>query len=106
MPALTITIYPIVQGAKFDIDYLVNTHLPLAMKHWAPYGLLSYEVTQFSAFGAEQPLYHAQLSMEWERPECVERALQAPDSKVVLDNVPNFTSVMGVSMFGEVKIRK
>ncbi|KAF2442188.1 ethyl tert-butyl ether degradation EthD [Karstenula rhodostoma CBS 690.94] len=45
MPAQISVLYP--RKATFDLDYYLATHMPLAAKHWTPYGLRKYTVTQY-----------------------------------------------------------
>lgn len=83
MPASTTILYPAEEGAKFDMDYLLNTHMPLVMKHWERYGLKGYEVTQFDAIGGQKSQYIAQCILKWDKPESVEKATQGPKAKDV-----------------------
>ena len=34
-------LYPAKEGAKFDLDYYLATHMPLVSKHWSGLGLKS-----------------------------------------------------------------
>jgi hypothetical protein len=37
--AITITVlYPNTPGSRFDLDYFVNTHIPLVETHWGAGG--------------------------------------------------------------------
>lgn len=83
MPTSTTILYPAQEGAKFDMDYFLSTHMPLAMKHWEQYGLKGYDVTQFDAIGGQKPLYSVQCIMRWDKPESVEKAMQGPEAKEV-----------------------
>ena len=82
-PTTTTILYPAEEGARFDMDYFLTTHMPLAMKHWQQYGLKGYEVTQFHAIGGQKPQYCAQCIMKWETPESVEKATLGPEAKDV-----------------------
>ncbi|KAF2815864.1 NAD(P)-binding protein [Mytilinidion resinicola] len=82
-PFSTTVLYPAKEGAKFDMDYLLSSHMPLAMKHWAQYGLKGYEITQYEPIGEQKPLYSAQVVMKWDRPESVEMAMRAPEAQIV-----------------------
>ncbi|KAF2488334.1 NAD(P)-binding protein [Lophium mytilinum] len=82
-PFSTTVLYPAKEGAKFDMDYLISTHMPLAMTHWAQYGLKGYEVTQYAPIPGQKLLYSAQLIMKWDRFESVGIAMQAPGAKIM-----------------------
>ena len=47
MPALIYVSYPRVEGAKFDMDFYLNTHMKLVEKHWGPCGMKDWTVVQF-----------------------------------------------------------
>jgi hypothetical protein len=44
MPAHATILYP--RKANFNMEYYLASHMPLAWKHWTPYGLKKYTVTQ------------------------------------------------------------
>ena len=83
MPVFTTVLYPNEEGAIFNMDYFLGTHLPLAMKHWEQYGCQGYEVTQFDAMGGQKPMYSVQMIMKWEKPESLVNVMQGPDWQVV-----------------------
>jgi len=47
MPAAIYVTYPRKEGATFDMDYYINTHMQLVAKHWGPYSMKDWTVTQF-----------------------------------------------------------
>ena len=81
-PTFTTVLYP-AEGTNFNIDYFVNTHMPLAMKHWAQYGLKGYDVVQFDTASKQKPKYAAQCIFKWDQPDSVEKATQGPEAKIV-----------------------
>lgn len=45
MAPITITVlYPNVEDATFNLEYYLQTHMPLAMQHFGPHGLIGYRV--------------------------------------------------------------
>ena len=51
--------YPREPGKKFDLDYYMNSHLPLVQQKFAPFGLTTIEVDQGleSPGGGESPFF-------------------------------------------------
>ncbi|KAF1959361.1 hypothetical protein CC80DRAFT_440824 [Byssothecium circinans] len=94
--ATVIVLYPSKEGAKFDLDYYTSTHMVLAEKTWKPHGLLSWKVMTF----AEGP-YSVGAEVAFESLAAFQKAMQAPDAKVVADDVKNFSSVEPVFVVGE-----
>ncbi|GAB7349215.1 hypothetical protein MBLNU459_g8379t2 [Dothideomycetes sp. NU459] len=89
-------LYP--KGAKFDMDYYLSTHMPLAQKHWAPLGMTSYKVLKF---GDDQP-YSVQATLEWPSVDAFVKATQAPATKEILGDVPNFSDKQPTIIPGEI----
>lgn len=90
--------YPRKDGAKFDMDYYLSTHMPLIAKHWKKYGLKSYTVTQLSG---DSP-YSVSVVMEWESSEAFGKALKDDGNKEVMGDVANFSSESPVLIAGDV----
>jgi hypothetical protein len=82
-PIYVTILYSAEEGVFFDIDYLVNTHMPLAMKEWKRYGLLSWEITQFDMTNNPKSKYAAQLIQKWDDLEGMEEAIKSPEGKIV-----------------------
>ena len=82
-PINTTVLYPAEEGARFDMDYFLNTHMPLVMKHWEQYGLKGYEVTQFDTIGGQKIRDNVQLILKWDKPESVEKATLGQEAKIV-----------------------
>ena len=79
----TLVLYPEEDGAKFDMEYYLRKHLPLAMAQWGPYGLQSYEVTKFEALPGQKLPYSAVCVMKWDNAEGAGKAMQGPGAKIV-----------------------
>lgn len=95
----TVTVlYPRKDGAKFDLDYYLATHMPLVDKHWKKHGLKSYSVTQLSP---DAP-YSVQATMEWESSEGFKGALGDAGTKEIMGDVTNFSSESPVLVAGDV----
>ena len=46
-----VVLYPNPEGATFDMDYYLATHMPLVSESWSQYGLKGWEVVQFGPGG-------------------------------------------------------
>ncbi|KAL7905277.1 hypothetical protein GGI35DRAFT_461281 [Trichoderma velutinum] len=77
------------EGEYFNMDYYINTHMPIANKQWGPLGMKSWQVIQS---GPDAPFYGGVL-FTWEKPEDAANALTAEESKPVFADVPNFTNL-------------
>lgn len=91
-------LYPRKDGAKFDMDYYLATHMPLVAKHWNKYGLKSYAVTQLSG---DAP-YSVSAVMEWESSEAFGNATKDEGTKEIMGDVANFSSESPVLIAGDV----
>lgn len=93
----TITVvYP--QGAKFNMDYYMATHMPLVQKRWSQYGLKSWKVLKF---GEDTP-YCVQATLEFDSIESFQTAASSEEAKEVLGDIPNFSDKEPVIMPGEI----
>lgn len=91
-------LYPAKEGAKFDLDYYLATHMPLVSKHWSGLGLKSWSVTKF---GPESP-YAISCHMVWESSEAIQKALKEPSAAEIMADVENFASEKPTLIAGEV----
>lgn len=96
--ALVIVAYPRKDGATFDKDYYLSTHMPLVEKHWKKHGLKSYAVSELNADGP----YTYTVVIEFESHEGFAAAGQDPNTKEVMDDVKNFSNEAPVLVHGGV----
>ncbi|MFJ4373201.1 EthD family reductase [Pseudomonas japonica] len=89
--ATLIVSYPVAEGATFDKDYYLSTHLPLAREAWGGYGLQTAQVL-FPHVG-QQPLV-ACLILRFAGQAGIDAALSAPGTPAVLADVANFTNIV------------
>lgn len=102
--AIKVTVlYPNEDGAKFDMDYYLATHMPLVSENWQKYGLKGWEVIQF-ARGADgaTPLYQVQATLSWDSKEDFGKAMASEEAKTVLGDISNFTNTQPVLIAGDV----
>lgn len=95
-------LYPKKDGAKFDLEYYLATHMPLVTKTWSSYGLKGYTVTQLSGEGP----YSISCVMEFESSEGFGKAIQDKGTAEVMKDVENFSSEKPVLVAGEIVERK
>jgi len=81
-------------GGKFDMDYYLNKHIPMADKLLVPFGLLRTEVDQ--GIGTAKPGAPAPFlvvaHLIFNSIEEMQKGFQAHDPKLAAD-VPNFTDI-------------
>jgi uncharacterized protein (TIGR02118 family) len=97
MPAgQVVVLYPRESGSTFDKSYYMSTHMPLVEKHWKKHGLKSYKVTELNADGP----YSISCVLDFDSDESFGKAAADPNTKEVMDDVDNFSSVKPVIVHG------
>ncbi|KAL7935908.1 hypothetical protein V8C35DRAFT_298544 [Trichoderma chlorosporum] len=86
---VTVLYNTLAEGDFFDMDYYLNTHMPLVQKTWSQDGLKSWQVLQCPPDG---PFYGGAV-LTWEKAEGAAKSLAAEKTKPVFDDVPNFTNL-------------
>lgn len=87
--------YPLTDGAKFDVDYYVATHMPLVRDSWTRYGL-----TSATALIPEEatPAYAAVAVLDFADGAALDAALASPEAPAVFGDVANFTDIAPVAV--------
>jgi uncharacterized protein (TIGR02118 family) len=88
-----VTVYVTYEGApdaRFDRAYYVDRHLPLVMRHWSRYGLLSVAaffpaVAQAGTLAICECRFRDQAS--------VDAAFASPEAADVMADLPHFTDL-------------
>jgi uncharacterized protein (TIGR02118 family) len=96
--AHVIVVYPRKDGATFNKEYYLSTHMPLVEKHWKKHGLKSYAVTELTGDGP----YSYSVVMEFESHEGFGAAAADENTKEVMADVPNFSSEQPTILHGGV----
>jgi uncharacterized protein (TIGR02118 family) len=86
--------YPTTEGATFDHDYYVNSHVPLALKTW---GLDNAEIDK----GVDGP-YVAAVHFTFESTDAMGAALGLPGTADVMADVANYTTISPVMQTSEI----
>jgi len=103
MPTIVTVLYPNKPDSKFDMDYYLSHHMPLAQNEFGPYGMKGWRVAKLLGSPGDQPApYSVQATLEFGSADEVGEALKNAGEKVIGD-VSNFTDLQPVLMFGEVE---
>ncbi len=82
--------YPAGEGAHFDRDYYVGTHLPLVEKEWGPFGLRT--ARGYFTSGQDGPDIAVAI-LTFSTDEAIGAALGSPATTTVLGDSANFTNI-------------
>ncbi len=95
-------LYRDMPNSKFDFNYFVNTHMPLARKRLADFGVGEFAVERGveAADGKEAP-YICITHTEFSSINDFKRGLEAHGEELLAD-VPNYTTIMPELQFSEV----
>lgn len=96
--------YPNREGSRFDLEYYVKTHKPLAEKLLAP-AILNFAVDAGINGGApgSRPPYHAIGHLTFDSLEKFYEAFM-PNIAQLQGDIPNYTDVEAVIQISEIKI--
>ena len=98
-------IYPRIDNAKFDLDYYMNTHMPLVSKLYGDYGLQDFQVDEGISLSSKVPSDNIiACYMVFDSLDNLKAALKNEGAKVMAD-VANFTNIEPTVMFGQVYSR-
>ena len=93
-------LYPIVEGANFDYDYYLNTHMPIVGKAIGEH-IQSTLVTKGVAGGPDTPAgYYAIATIVFADQSAMDSAMANIGPAV--QDIPNFTSTQPQMLMGEV----
>ena len=86
--------YPKSEGATFDHEYYVGSHVPMASKTW---GGVPYAVDK----GVDGP-YEAAVHFEFDSLEAIGAAMGVPGTADVMADVANYTTITPVMQTSEI----
>jgi uncharacterized protein (TIGR02118 family) len=90
-------------GIRFDQDYYLSTHLPIAKGVFGPHGLKNVEVMRITATpDGSKPPYQLIFSAYFESAAGLQNAMQSPQMSQVLADVPNYYDGIPDVLIGEV----
>jgi len=97
-----LVMYPNQEGAKFNVDYYLETHMPLVEKQLKPHGLVSWEVLHgLSGTAGTAAPYLCVGMMRFKTPEGYDKGVQAV-GELLRGDIPNFTNVRPVRLLTKV----
>lgn len=98
--------YPRKDGARFDIDYYVNTHMPLAIERLGP-TLRGVTVEQgiSAALPDQPPAFVAACHFLFDSADAFYAAF-LPHADVLQGDIPNYTDIEPVIHISEVKLAR
>jgi len=98
MPTVVTVLYPAEEGATFDLDYYLKTHMPLVQSKWGKYGMTGWHVCHADPGAA----FSVMCTLYFETREKYVEASKDPATKEVMDDVSNFSNKQPIMLVGEV----
>lgn len=93
---MTATVYFSYSGTAsdwFDRDYYLNTHVPMVLNAWKPYGLLRAEAFFLAGNPTDEPGTLVICEAVFKDEAAVEAAFSAPETPAVIADVERFTKL-------------
>lgn len=96
-------LYPSTEGARFDLDYYISSHMPMAEKLWKPLGLLKWEFSKFGPGldGRPSPYIYGN-TFTFRDAESFQAAMAIPEIASIGADVAKFTDIVPVFLPGGV----
>ena len=89
-------------GVRFDKDYYLTKHIPLAGGIFGPYGLKGVEMMEVQgAVGGGTPPYQFIFTAHFDTLQNLEKALQSPRIGEIIADVPNYYAGAPDMMIGD-----
>jgi uncharacterized protein (TIGR02118 family) len=87
--------------SKFDMDYYLNSHIPLCQKLLSPYGLTRVEVDKGIDSPEGSASYAVIAHLVFDSAEQMQKGMQAHDPELAAD-VKNYTDIQPIFQISEV----
>jgi uncharacterized protein (TIGR02118 family) len=99
-------LYPNAAGSRFDADYYVNTHMPMAIESLGAAILgVSVEIGLSGATPGQAPPYAAMCHFVCETQEAFTEAF-LPHAGKLQGDIPNYTDIPPVIQISEIKMSR
>ena len=98
MPCTVTILYPATAQTTFDLDFYINTHIPLTEKQWKPWGLKGWTVSKLDGSAG----FSVQGEMEWTSEQAFRDAWKSSDSDVIREDVASYTNEHPIRLIGTV----
>jgi len=93
--------YPETEGARFDLDYYMKTHMPLVASRGQDLGLQSYQVVRgIGAPGGGKPAFRVVAHLTVSSTQAFQSGMEV-HGKEIMGDIPNFTDLKPVIQFEE-----
>jgi uncharacterized protein (TIGR02118 family) len=90
-------------GVRFDEEYYVSKHLPLATSVMAPNGLKKVEMVKITMTpDGSKPSYQVIFSAYFESPAALQKAMESPRMGEVMGDIAKYYDGMPDVLIGEV----
>jgi uncharacterized protein (TIGR02118 family) len=97
-------VYPASEGARFETDYYLKTHVPMVGDRWKDWGLREAKVLRGSSMpGGGKPAYLVMALLTFDSASAFEQALERHGPEIVGD-IPNFTNIQPVIQVNDVLV--
>lgn len=94
--------YPAQEGARFDMDYYLKTHMSLVAERWTSFGLRETKVMRgVSGPGGAAPAFPVIALLSFESAEAFQRAVEQ-HGKDVMGDLANFTTIQPVIQVNDI----
>jgi uncharacterized protein (TIGR02118 family) len=95
-------IYPASEGARFDVDYYLKTHVPMVGMHAKDSGLREVKVLRgSSAPGGGAPAHLMMALLSFDSAAGFEQVLERHGAEIIGD-IPNFSNVQPIIQINDV----
>jgi uncharacterized protein (TIGR02118 family) len=96
--------YPHKKGSKFDMDYYINSHIPMVgEKLGAALKGVSMEQGMGGPEPGSRPIYKVMIHLLFDSVEAFQGAF-GPNAGAIMADIPNYTDIEPVIQISEVKI--
>ena len=96
--------YPNKEGGRFDLDYYLNNHMPMAIEKLGPsLRGVSIEHGVSSAQPGTQPAFVVMCNYKFDSVEAFLAAFM-PHAEVLQTDIPNYTDIEPVIQYSEIKL--
>jgi len=106
MPATSLVIYPSPgpdhSDPRFDMEYYLDTHMPMAADQWKSFGLQDWKVVQLGPASDGNKPYSVATVMSWNSLDGLKAALESDGFKVLAADVKDFTDLRPLFLTGDV----
>jgi uncharacterized protein (TIGR02118 family) len=96
--------YPATEGASFNLDYYLKTHVPMVGARWKDCGLREAKVLRGSgAPGGGSPTYSIMTLLTFDSAADFQQAVERHGPEIIGD-IPNFSNVQPVIQINDVLV--